>query len=444
MKNSILWMILAVTIITGAGSCKQHKPVSIDEAEILHQNQDMLTQIIIYDIFTPPVASRIYVYSSLAAYEAIRHSQPGNPSITGLLNGFKPMPEPEKDKSYNYTLAATKAFFTVTRKVKVFSVDSLTKYENSVYDQYKESLDEETYKRSVEYGEKIAAVILARAADDGYAKSRGKPKHLGSNDPGKWRPTPPDYMDGVEWCWNTMKAMALDSASQFMPPRPPVFSKDSNSAFYKNAREVYDIAKHLTEEQQLIARYWDDNPFVMEHSGHMMFGNKKITPGGHWMGIAAIAARQTKADPVKIAKTYALTATALYDAFIACWDEKYRSNVIRPITVINEWWEPGWTSFLQTPPFPEYTSGHSTITASAATVLDALYGSSFAFQDTSDLRYIGLQRHFNSFDEAAAEASISRVYGGIHYRTAVEAGAEQGKKVGGLIVKKVISQFPSK
>lgn len=444
MKKSVLWMMLAMTFMITASSCQHHKAISIDDAEILHQNQDMLTQIIIYDIFTPPVASRIYVYSSLAAYEAIRHSQPGNPSITQFLNGFKPMPEPEKDKSYNYTLAATKAFFTVTRKVKVFSVDSLTKYENSVYDQFKESLDEETYKRSVDYGEKIAATILARAAEDGYAKSRGKPKHLGSNDPGKWRPTPPDYMDGVEWCWNTMKAMALDSASQFMPPRPPAFSKDSGSTFYKYAREVYDISKHLTEEQQLIAKYWDDNPFVMEHSGHMMFGNKKITPGGHWMGIAAIAARQTKADPVMIAKTYALTATALYDGFIACWDEKYRSNVIRPITVINEWWEPGWTSFLQTPPFPEYTSGHSTITASAATVLDALYGSRFAFQDTSDLRYIGMQRHFNSFDEAAAEASISRVYGGIHYRSAVEAGADQGKKVGGLIIQKVLSQFPAK
>jgi membrane-associated phospholipid phosphatase len=201
---------------------------------------------------------------------------------------------------------------------------------------------------------------------------------------------------------------------------------------------VYDINKNLTDEQKAIARYWDDNPFVIEHSGHLMFGNKKITPGGHWMGIAAIAAKQTKADPVKVAETYTLTAIALYDAFISCWDEKYRSNVIRPITVINDWFEKTWSSFLQTPPFPEYTSGHSTITASASTVLAKLYGDNFAFNDTSDLRYIGMQRKFNSFQQAAAEASISRVYGGIHYRTGVEAGAAQGKKVGALIVERLL------
>ena len=172
----------------------------------------------------------------------------------------------------------------------------------------------------------------------------------------------------------------------------------------------------------------------------MMFGNKKITPGGHWMGIAAIAARQTKADPVKIAQGYAMTAVALYDAFIACWDEKYRSKVIRPVNVINEWMDKGWSSLLQTPPFPEYTSGHSAITASASTVLAYIYGDNFAFQDTSDLRYIGMQRHFNSFQEAAAEVSISRVYDGIHYRSGVDAGAAQGKKVGEFIIEKILKK----
>ncbi len=418
--------------------CKSKKTVQLSDAEILHHNQDLLTQVIIYDVFTPPVASRIYVYSSLASYEAIRFSKEGASSIAEKLHGFGKMPQPEKDKKYNYTLAATKAFFTVVRNVKVFSVDSLKVYEESVYNQFKENLDEITFNRSVAFGDTVGKVILAKAKVDGYLLSRGKPKYLGSEEAGKWRPTPPDYLDGVEWCWNTMKPMVLDSSSQFMPPRPPQYSTDTNSIFYKNVKEVFLISKNLTEEQKTVARYWDDNPFVIEHSGHLMFGNKKITPGGHWMGIAAIAARKTKADPVKIAQTYALTAIALYDAFISCWDEKYRSNVVRPITVINESIQQGWTSFLQTPPFPEYTSGHSTITASASTVLAKLYGDHFAFHDTSDLRYIGMQRDFNSFQEAAAEASISRVYGGIHYRTGVEAGAAQGKKVGELIVSKLL------
>ena len=441
MKNhlkEIYFFCCFFILIAGCNQKKAVKLSALSDTEILHQNQDQLTQVIIYDVFTPPVASRIYVYSSLASYEAIRFSKKGTPSIVEKLHGFGKMPQPENGKDYNYTLAATKAFFTVVRNVKVFSVDSLKAYEEKVYNQFKQVLDDSTFQRSVAFGDTVGKVILAKAKVDGYLQSRGKPKHLGSEEPGRWRPTPPDYLDGVEWCWNTMKPLVLDSCSQFIPPRPPVFSKDTNSIFYKNAKEVFTISKNLTEEQKTIARYWDDNPFVIEHSGHLMFGNKKITPGGHWMGIAAIAARKTKADPIKIAQTYALTAIALYDGFISCWDEKYRSNVVRPITVINESIEQGWTSFLQTPPFPEYTSGHSTITASASTVLAKLYGDHFAFHDTSDLRYIGMQKDFNSFQEAAAEASISRVYGGIHYRTGVEAGAAQGKKVGALIVDKLI------
>ncbi len=419
-------------------NCHSKKAAKLLDADILHQNEDQLTQVIIYDVFTPPVASRIYVYSSLASYEAIRFSKDGTESIAEKLKGFGKMPQPEKGKNYNYTLAATKAFFTVVHNVKVFSVDSLKNYEETVFNNFKENLDESTYQRSLDFGDTIGKVILARAKMDGYLQSRGKPKHLGSNDPGAWRPTPPDYMDGVEWCWNTMKPMVMDSASQFMPPRPPEFSTDTNSVFFRGVKEVYLITKNITEEQKTIARYWDDNPFVIEHSGHMMFANKKITPGGHWMGITAIACKQTNADVVKTAQAYAITSIALYDAFISCWDEKYRSNVIRPVTVINESIDQGWTPFLQTPPFPEYISGHSSITRSAAVVLTKLFGERFAFQDTSDLRYIGMQRHFNSFVQAADEASISRVYGGIHYRISVDEGANAGRKVGELIVGKII------
>ena len=158
------------------------------------------------------------------------------------------------------------------------------------------------------------------------------------------------------------------------------------------------------------------------------------------MGITAIAAKQSKADVVKIAKSYALTSIALYDAFIACWDEKYRSNFIRPVTVINQWNKAGWVPLLQTPPFPEYPSGHSSITAAASNVLAYMYGNNFSFQDTSDLAYIGMQRHFSSFQQAAAEASVSRFYGGLHFLNSVNAGAEQGKKVGNLIIEKLLKK----
>lgn len=433
LKPLALITILIFSLI----ACKQKESKQLSETEILHQNQDKLTQVIIYDVFTPPVASRLYVYTSLASYEAIRFKKEGAPSITAKLNGFKPMPVPEEGKKYNFTLAATKAFFNVVRNVRVFSVDSLIAYEESVYDSFQSTLDEETYNRSTAFGDSVAKIILLRANADGYLASRGKAKYLGSNETGKWRPTPPDYLDGVEWCWNTMKPLVMDSASMFKPAPPPTFSMDTTAQFYKALNEVYTINKNLTEEEKNIARYWDDNPAVVEHSGHMMFVNKKITPGGHWMGICAIASRQSGADEVKTAQAYAYTAVALFESFLSCWDEKYRSSYIRPVTAINESFENGWLPYLQTPPFPEYSSGHSTISATSATVLTALFGDNFAFRDTSDLIYIGMERHFNSFNEAAAEASVSRIYGGIHYRFTANISAAQGNKLGAYIIEKL-------
>jgi hypothetical protein len=427
----------ATTLILLITGCNNNNNKHMSGVDILHGNQDKLTQVIIYDVFTPPVASRLYVYSSLAYYEAIRFKNEGAPSITAKLNGFDKMPEPETGKAYDFTLAATKAFFNVVRNVRVFSVDSLTSWENKVYKEFQNSLDDETFSRSAAIGDSVAKVILKRAKGDGYLKSRGKQKYLGSNEPGKWRPTPPDYLDGIEWCWNTMQTMVMDSASQFKPPAPPPFRMDKSSDYYKALKEVYDISRNLTPEQEEIARYWDDNPMVIEHSGHLMFANKKITPGGHWMGIAAIASKQSGADEVKTAKAYAYTALALYESFLSCWDEKYRSSYVRPVTAINESFDNVWLPFLQTPPFPEYTSGHSTISACSAVALTSMFGNNFAFQDTSDMRYIGMQRHFNSFEEAAAEASISRIYGGIHYRFTADISATQGKKLGDFIVNKL-------
>jgi hypothetical protein len=234
-----------------------------------------------------------------------------------------------------------------------------------------------------------------------------------------------------------MKTLLLDSSTQVRCPAPPAYSEEKASDFYRSVDEVYTIGKTLTDEQKTIARYWDDNPFVMEHSGHLMYGNKKITPVGHWMGITAIAAQSKKADAAKTTQAYALTAVAIFDSFVSCWNDKYEYGVVRPITVINEVVDRNWVPFLQTPPFPEHASGHSAISAAAATVLTELFGE-FPFEDTSDLAYIGMKRNFRSFHQAAAEASISRVYGGIHYRTGIDAGATQGRSVAAYALKKLL------
>ena len=352
------------------------------------------------------------------------------------MHGFAPIPQPENNKEYNYLLAATKAFFTVAEKI-TFSKDTLIKYEDKVYKDFASLLDRETYQRSVAFGEAVGKKVLERTSIDKYKETRGMPKFIGTNEPGKWRPTPPDYLDAAEPHWSKIMPLVVDSAAQIKCPPPPPYSTDTTSAFYKTANEVYTIGKNLTDEQRTIARYWDDNPFVMEHSGHMMFGNKKITPVGHWIGITTIATKMKNLDAVETAQIYALTATAIFDAIISCWDTKFRTQLVRPITVINEFIDQNWQPFLQTPPFPEHTSGHSGISAAAATILTSLLGDNIAFEDTSDLHYIGMKRNFQSFMQAALEASISRVYGGIHYRTGVEAGTEQGKKVGAYVLSKI-------
>jgi hypothetical protein len=426
----LFFCILSALLVAG---CINHTNKTLpSDADLLHNNEKQLTEVIIYDVFTPPVAARIYAYANLASYEAMRHVDPKYNSLTAQLREFGKMPEPEKGKEYNYALAATKAFFTVAHKV-TFSIDTLKKYETPVYAAFKDKLPEDVYERSVKLGEDIGNVVLQRSTKDDYPQTRGKPKYLGENTPGKWRPTPPDYMDGVEFCWGDMHPLIIDSSGIFPPPPPPAYSKDTTSAFYRQAKQLYVTNQHLTPEQVAIAKYWDDNPFVVEHTGHLMFANKKITPGGHWIGITEIACRQSHATAVKTAQAYALTSIALFESFITCWKVKYKYASERPVSVINEMIDHNWMPLLQTPPFPEYTAGHSTISAASAIALTHEFGDHFAFHDTSDLRYIGMKRDFSSFLQAANETSMSRFYGGIHFLNSSQKGAEQGRLIGEYI-----------
>ena len=434
MRYSKIKFMVLLVVISIAGC--QKKNTEINDAAILHSNEEVLTKVIIYDVFTPPVAARIYGYANLASYEAVRYADPKYCSFITQIKGFGIPPVPEKGKQYNFTLAATKAFFIVAHKV-TFSVDTLQAYEDNVYAMYKQTLDTDVYSRSIAFGEKIGKLVLKRASTDNYPQTRGKPKYLGNNGHAQWRPTPPDYFDGVEYCWGTMKPFIINSSKQFPLPPPPAYSEDSTSAYVRQAKQVYYLNKNLTAEQKLIARFWDDNPFAIQHSGHMMFADKKIIPGGHWMGITSIACKQTHANAVKTAQAYALTSIALFDGFICCWESKYDYSYIRPVSVINETIDHAWLPLLQTPPFPEYPAGHACISAASASVLTRLFGDNFKFHDTTEMRYIGLQRDFPSFIKAADETALSRNYGGIHFLNSVLKGAVQGHQVGDFILGKL-------
>jgi hypothetical protein len=215
------------------------------------------------------------------------------------------------------------------------------------------------------------------------------------------------------------------------------FSTDKNSAFYKLMEDCYQEGKQLSEEHRRIAAFWDCNPFALEDNGHLMVGMKKISPGAHWLGITSIACQQAGVDFAKAMKVHTMASVALMDGFIACWDEKFRSNRIRPETVIRRHIDPHWKPLLQTPPFPEYLSGHSTISSAAAVVLTHYFGDNFRYNDTVEERYGLPARSFNSFQEAAIEAGISRFYGGIHYMDAIDNGRKQGLQVGVWVLQKV-------
>ena len=196
------------------------------------------------------------------------------------------------------------------------------------------------------------------------------------------------------------------------------------------------------EEKNEIAAFWDCNPYAISQIGHLEFGLKKISPGGHWMGIAGIAARKARLNLNKTIFTHTLLALVLHDAFIACWDEKYRSDRVRPETVINRHLDKRWSPLLQTPPFPEYVSGHSVVSSASAEILTLIFGPNFSFRDTTEKEFGLKTRSYKSFNQAAEEACISRLYGGIHYRDAIDEGVEQGKKVASFIIAKTKAHFP--
>jgi hypothetical protein len=325
-----------------------------------------------------------------------------------------------------------------TAKALLFSEEMVDRHLEEMVELYFGNFSAEMREESIEYGSEIASYIIEWSADDRYRNTRNLERYSLLNKEWSWEPTPPDHTDPVEPYWNQIRTFVLDSASACRPVGPTPFDTAQTSTFYLEAMEVFDTKITLTEDQKATVWFWDDNPFVTVHEGHLVYAKKKVSPAGHWMGITGIAITQDQASLSKAIKSYALVSIALADAFISCWDEKYRSNLIRPVTYINSYIDPQWEPYLQTPPFPEYTSGHSVISASAASMLTRLFGNDFAYTDSVETLY-GLEpRNYKSFFDASNEAAYSRLYGGIHYRPGIEVGVLQGKEVCTRIIAKLL------
>jgi len=431
--------VAATLVSVGCQSTSTATSESLNSPEPLHEAMQQLTNTMVYDIFSPPQSSRVYSYASIAAYEAVRQGDTTWRSLAGQVRDMPAVPQPDRSKEYSFALAGVRAFLTVSHQL-TFSRERMDSVRSAMSERYKASLSSDVYDRSVAYGDTIARHVLAWAGKDRFKESRGLPKYSITQQVGRWVPTPPAYMDAVEPNWATLVPFSMDSSSQFRPAPAIPFDTTKGSAFYTQTLEVYEKGKTLTDEERAIASFWDCNPYTMNVQGHTMFATKKISPGGHWMGIAAQAARKSNASLIQAADSYARTAMALADGFIAAWEEKFHSGVIRPETVIAKWVDEQWVPLLQTPPFPEYPSGHSVISTAAAQVLTSIYGDNFAFADSVEVPYGLPVRSFRSFEQAANEAAISRLYGGIHYRQAIEEGQKQGRMVGQHLLARIVTK----
>ena len=427
-------------IIVFVSSCKQkpnHAGIEQFCKNQLPQWNKKLTYVIMTDIFSPPVCSRIYAYTNIAAYEALLPENPGYKSYAGKLTGLKALPKPDKNKEYCYPISSIIAFITVGQKL-VFNGDAMKEREKEYLQQLDSiGISKELLDSSVSYGRAVGQHILAWASKDGYLQRTSYGGYIVSQQPGRWIPTPPDYMDAVENNWRTIRPLVMDSASQFRPAAPITYDTMIGSAFYKEAYQVYDAIVKPNAGDSATAWYWDDNPNTSITDGHITYFLQKNSPPGHWVHIACAVAEKENYNAIKTASLISKTAIALFDAFISCWEAKYHYNYVRPETFINKYIDKDWQPLIQTPPFPEYPSGHSTISASAAVVLTKMVGDNYSFLDSTEVPYGRPIRKFNSFYEASEQASISRLYGGIHFLNSLNTGRDMGKAIGNLVTAKL-------
>jgi len=383
---------------------------------------------------SPPVAARTLAYLGIGLYESIVAGLPGQRSLAGQLGELESLPPAQPDEVLhwptvaNATLAALtmmllpnappdwKARFdTLERNMPVAQIADFNPAERTP----------EVIIRSETHGKLLAMALMTWARTDGGHDASGPRRqrldatYVSPSGLGAWVPTPPRFARPLLPNWGSNRPFMRSALQSCVPPGPPKYDEKPGSAFYREAEEVWRTSVKATEEQRRIALYWADDP------------GKTPTPAGHWAWILTDLLRDRKATLATAAEHYARMNLAMSDAFIACWKTKFEVNLIRPVTVIQLLFDSNWVPpLMETPPFPEYTSGHSVQSGAAAAVLEGLYGADTPFEDrTHNDRGWGPKR-FKSFRAAADEAAMSRLFAGIHFRSAIEHGVAQGRCIG--------------
>ncbi len=423
-------LLLGAASLVGPAALADATPVVTPQGVILNWYKLALELVRHTPTYSPPVASRAFAYLGVAVHEALASGSPAMQSLAGQLNGLRPVVAREAGQPYsdavivNAVLAsALQGFFGNTGPTGQHVMERFSARRR---DEVRAGVAGEVVTRSEAYGRKLMAGIEAWAASDGGAniENMGFPyAYQLTKGPGHWVPTSTIGQQQLPLlpAWGKNRTFAIADGMACPLPPPPAYSEDKTSEFYSQALEVSETRKNLTPEQKTIARFWSDDPMLSP------------TPPGHWMWIAVNLLEAENATPQRIADVLARLGIAVADAFIACWAVKYQYDLLRPVTYIKKVIDPKFETLLITPPFPEYPSGHSTQSGAAAVVLANLFGENFAFTDSTHERDGIKPRAYPSFWAAAEEAALSRLYGGIHFRAAIERGLDQGRCVGARV-----------
>jgi hypothetical protein len=368
--------------------------------------------------FSPPVASRFLAYLGTALYAAVSPGMPGYRPLVDLSPEFPETPQTPHGGVHWPTVANHAIGSALVSMVPAGSpVEQLIHLTVAEQDQ-NTSLPAPLRRRSIERGETVGRVVAEWAAVDGGHNgylTNFPAGYVSPVGPGLWEPTPPAFQPiPLQPFWGNNRPFVHRGCDA---TNPPPYSSEPDSVFHRFAEEVYVVSQSLTEEQIAIALFWADDPGT-------------LTPPGHSLSMTRHILAAEQASLGLAAETLFRAGCAVADAFIQCWHTKYIWNLVRPVTHIRAHIDPTWNSLVTTPPFPEYNSGHSTQSAAWAEVMTELFGSAYVFTDhTHD--GLGLApRTFSSFREAAEEAAVSRLYGGIHYRFANESGLDTGRCIG--------------
>ncbi|MEM6348894.1 MAG: phosphatidic acid phosphatase [Bacteroidota bacterium] len=422
MKALHTWLILGLCGLII--SCQPSVEKREYDPNLIHRLNRRLIETISEDNFPPPVASRIYAYANLAAYEAVQAADSGFLSASAFVQDWEAPLPPENAQ---WDQAMIQAFCEAARQLV---------YRDHMIDSIEEELllsIGKLDKQTTAWAQELSSAIKARANRDGYGKTRKMPRYETKKLPSSWEATPPTYGEALEPYWYQLQPFVMDSTAQFRKTLDITFSERPASEFYTAAEEIKAIVDGATQKDIDIAVYWDCNPGPLKVDGHVMQVRKQNTPGGHWIGINQIACQQRGLSLIESSAIYAKLAMGIADGFMAAWDSKFTHDLIRPETYINRYIDADWRPKLESPLFPEYTSAHSLISGVAATILTEAHGEQFTFTDTTNVQFALPARTFDNFWQAAEEAANSRILGGIHYRFGCDTGLQQGRELGALV-----------